>query len=107
VPTQRKSTGNLATLNKAQSGSPGPQSADGATSSYERIGVLEAQVDRLRQTNEDTLLRLRDLEARYETVLGEIVGFQRNMAQQDSVMKDLIQYFLQIESGGSRPLLLC
>ncbi|EIN06972.1 hypothetical protein PUNSTDRAFT_71345 [Punctularia strigosozonata HHB-11173 SS5] len=101
VPTQRKSTGGgiPSSSHKAQSGSPGP-SAEG--SSYERISILENEVDRLRQTNDDTILRLRDLEARYETVLAEIVGFQRNMAQQDSVMKDLIQYFLKIESDAQR-----
>ena len=43
--------------------------------------------------------RLRSVEANYQNVLSELVNFQRNMAQQDGVMQNLIQYFLNIENG--------
>ena len=43
--------------------------------------------------------RLRSVEANYQNVLSELVNFQRNMAQQDGVMQNLIQYFLNIENS--------
>ena len=46
------------------------------------------------------LQHIRHLENDYQSVLGEMVNFQRNMAQQDGLMQNLIQYFLQIENGG-------
>lgn len=42
---------------------------------------------------------IRNLESNYQNVLNEMVYFQRNMAQQDGLMQNLIQYFLQLESG--------
>ena len=43
--------------------------------------------------------RLRSVEGNYQNVLSELVNFQRNMAQQDGVMQNLIQYFLNIENS--------
>ncbi len=45
---------------------------------------------------------VRNLERNYHDVLVEMVGFQRNMAQQDGLMQNLIQYFLQVENGECR-----
>jgi osomolarity two-component system response regulator SKN7 len=42
---------------------------------------------------------LRNLERNYESVLVEMVSFQRGMAQQDGLMQNLISYFLGTESG--------
>jgi osomolarity two-component system response regulator SKN7 len=42
---------------------------------------------------------MRNSERNYQDVLGEMVNFQRNMAQQDVLMQNLIQYLLQVESG--------
>lgn len=42
---------------------------------------------------------IRNLERNYQEVLSEMVNFQRNMAQQDGLMQNLIQYFLQVENG--------
>ena len=44
---------------------------------------------------------IRSLETNYQNVLAEMVNFQRNMAQQDGLMQNLIQYFLQLENGGT------
>ena len=38
--------------------------------------------------------RMRGLEKNYESVLVELVGFQRGVAQQDGVMKSLIRCYL-------------
>jgi osomolarity two-component system response regulator SKN7 len=39
------------------------------------------------------------LEKNYESVVVEMMGFQRGMAQQDGLMQGLIAYFLGSESG--------
>jgi osomolarity two-component system response regulator SKN7 len=56
-------------------------------------------VDRLIQSQEDMAAHVRSLERNYQDVLVEMVNFQRNMAQQDSLMQNLISYFLQVENG--------
>lgn len=40
------------------------------------------------------------LERKYQNVLNEMLTFQQSMAQQDGLMQNLIQYFLQLENGG-------
>ena len=42
--------------------------------------------------------RMRGLEKNYESVLVELVGFQRGVAQQDGVLKSLIRCFLGEDS---------
>ena len=42
--------------------------------------------------------RMRGLEKNYESVLVELVGFQRGVAQQDGVLKSLIRGFLGEDS---------
>ena len=60
---------------------------------------LQGQVDHLTRSHDEMAGRLRSVEANYQNVLSELVNFQRNMAQQDGVMQNLIQYFLNIENG--------
>jgi len=61
---------------------------------------LQGTVDRLLVENDQMVRRIHHLESNYQSVLGEMVVFQRNMAQQDGLMQNLIQYFLQLENGG-------
>jgi hypothetical protein len=63
------------------------------------IEALQAQVERLVQTQDDMSAHIRHLENNYQNVLTEMVNFQRNMAQQDGLMQNLISYFLQMENG--------
>jgi len=63
------------------------------------IEALQAQVERLVQTQDDMSAHIRHLESNYQNVLTEMVNFQRNMAQQDGLMQNLISYFLQMENG--------
>lgn len=44
---------------------------------------------------------MRGLERNYRDVLGEMVKFQKNLAQQDGLMQGLIQYFLGMDGGES------
>jgi osomolarity two-component system, response regulator SKN7 len=61
---------------------------------------LQSQIDRLTRTTEDQAAHIRSLERNYQDVLVEMVNFQRNMAQQDGLMQNLIQYFLGVENGA-------
>ncbi|THH16179.1 hypothetical protein EUX98_g9346, partial [Antrodiella citrinella] len=63
------------------------------------IELMQQQMDRMARTQEEMGAHIRNLEGNYQNVLSEMVNFQRNMAQQDGLMQNLIQYFLQIENG--------
>lgn len=52
------------------------------------------------RAQDEMTAHIRNLENNYQNVLNEMVNFQRNMAQQDGLMQNLIQYFLQLENGG-------
>ena len=103
MPAQRKSLPNP-TTNTAQNGnvstSPGPFSASPTSANTAAVEALQAQVDRLVQAQEDMTTHVRNLERNYQEVLVEMVNFQRNIAQQDGLMQNLIQYFLQVENGA-------
>ena len=60
---------------------------------------LQSEIRRLREEGDDMRSRLRTLERNYESVLLELVSFQRGMAQQDGIMQNLIGYFVGSESG--------
>jgi len=60
---------------------------------------LQHEVRRLKEEGDDLRTRIRTLERNYESVLVEMVGFQRGMAQQDGLMQSLISFFLGSESG--------
>lgn len=87
VPAQRKSTGGRGV------NSPSPT---GSTS----IETLQATIERMQRDSDEMAAHIRNLENNYQNVLQEMVNFQRNMAQQDGLMQNLIQYFLQLENGG-------
>lgn len=61
----------------------------------------EEQIEGLRRTAEDMSAHIRNLETNYQNVLGEIVHFQRNMANQDGLMQNLIGYFIGMENSQS------
>ena len=61
---------------------------------------MNAEIQRLKDESEDLRIRMRNLERNYESVIRDIAGFQAGREQQDSVMQNLLQYFLGEESGG-------
>lgn len=63
------------------------------------IELMQAQIERLTQSQSDMSAHIRNLEGNYQNVLGEMVQFQKNMAQQDALMQNLISYFLSMENG--------
>ncbi|EKM54935.1 uncharacterized protein PHACADRAFT_119777 [Phanerochaete carnosa HHB-10118-sp] len=60
---------------------------------------LSRMQDEFVRAQEEMANHIRNLENNYQNVLNEMVLFQRNMAQQDGLMQNLIQYFLQVENG--------
>ncbi|KAG9309199.1 HSF-type DNA-binding-domain-containing protein [Chiua virens] len=64
----------------------------------QQIASLQVQNDGLRAQLSRSEERMRGLERSYRDVLGEMVNFQKNMAQQDALMQGLIQYFLGMEA---------
>ncbi|KAF5374069.1 hypothetical protein D9757_010738 [Collybiopsis confluens] len=98
------------------SGSPGPfYGGNGNGNGYSdyQHPQLQSQVDRLTSSHDELSSHIRSLERNignlernlsglernYHEVLMEMVGFQRNMAQQDSVMQGLIEWVLR--GGGA------
>lgn len=61
--------------------------------------ALQGEIQRLRDEGEDLRGRIRNLERNYESVLVEMVGFQRGIAEQDGVMQVLIASYLESDSG--------
>jgi osomolarity two-component system response regulator SKN7 len=61
--------------------------------------MLQAEIHRLREEGNDLRGRIRNVERNYESVLVEMVTFQRGMAQQDGLMQDMISYFLGNQSA--------
>ena len=62
------------------------------------VNALQGEIQRLRDEGDDLRGRLRNLERNYETVLVEMVSFQRGLAQQDGLMQILIAS--QLECDG-------
>ncbi|KAI5997700.1 HSF-type DNA-binding-domain-containing protein [Pisolithus orientalis] len=67
----------------------------------QQVAALQSQNDSLRTQLCRSEDRVRGLERCYKDVLGEMVHFQRNLAQQDGLMQSLVQYFLRAEGGES------
>lgn len=95
MPAQRKAAATVASRTNIGRASPAPSPSDSADGN---IQALQMQVERLTQSQDEMASHIRHLEHNYQSVLGEMVNFQRNMAQQDGLMQNLIQYFLQLEN---------
>ncbi|KAH7889123.1 winged helix DNA-binding domain-containing protein [Phlebopus sp. FC_14] len=107
VPAARKSLPNNASLSSSSlgrsgsSGSPGPLGSSGGGVGVGEIDALQAQTNALASHLSILQTQSSGLERSYRDVLGEVVNFQRNLAQQDVLMQKLIQYFLGVEGGES------
>ncbi|KAG7094842.1 hypothetical protein E1B28_005651 [Marasmius oreades] len=102
----------------SRSGSPGPSGyygqGQGHYSDSYQINTLQTQIDRLTASHEELSSHIRSLERNigglernlgglernYHEVLVEMVGFQRNMSQQDTVMQGLVEWVLRTGPGG-------
>ena len=52
---------------------------------------MQAQLERMAHQQEEMTAHIRSLETEYETVLGEMVSFQKTLAQQDELMRNMVQ----------------
>ncbi|KAI6124756.1 HSF-type DNA-binding-domain-containing protein [Pisolithus croceorrhizus] len=76
-------------------------SGNGMSGLQQQVAALQSQNDSLRTQLGRSEDRVRGLERCYKDVLGEMVHFQRNLAQQDALMQSLVQFFLRAEAGES------
>ncbi|KAG6331562.1 hypothetical protein ID866_7528 [Astraeus odoratus] len=72
----------------------------------QQVASLQTQNDTLRTQLGRAEERMRGLERCYKDVLGEMVQFQRNLAQQDALMQGMVQYFLKAEGAKQKDPLL-
>lgn len=110
VPAQRKAGRGGAATGPPLPGSP----SDAATGGLANVDTtaassMQAQIDALSRSNEDLAASLTALDRNYQNVLNEMVVYQRGMAAQDSLMQNLISYFIQLENGtcSARPEKAC
>ncbi|OLL22498.1 Transcription factor prr1 [Neolecta irregularis DAH-3] len=73
-----------------------------------QINILQQQVDTLTKLQSHMNAHLQGLSKNYQSVISEMLTFQRNMVAQDQVMQNLIQYLVNLEGdqqktvGGAR-----
>ncbi|KAG8963467.1 kinase-regulated stress-responsive transcription factor skn7 [Tulasnella sp. 408] len=102
VPAQRKAGRGGAATGPNLPGSPSDAATGGlANVDSGAVSTMQAQIDALSRSNEDMAASLAALERNYQNVLNEMVVYQRGMAAQDSLMQNLISYFIQLENGKS------
>lgn len=63
------------------------------------MSSMQSQIDQLSRSNDELTSQVATLERNYQNVLHEMVVYQRSMAAQDSLMQNIISYFVQLESG--------
>ncbi len=59
------------------------------------VAALQSQIADISQSQNDMASHIRALDHKYRNVLAEFVGFQRNFAQQDGLMHDLMRHLLR------------
>ncbi|KZT23920.1 hypothetical protein NEOLEDRAFT_1068377 [Neolentinus lepideus HHB14362 ss-1] len=99
VPAQRKSTASSSGGGRLSDHNVSPAPPCGSLDCGRAMEGLQLQIDRLLRQQDEMVAHVRTLEGNYQNVLGEMVNFQRTMAQQDGLMQNLIQYFLQLENA--------
>lgn len=57
-------------------------------------------MDNLNRTQQSMSQHLQALGRDYQSVVGEMMNFQRNMVAQDQLMQNLIQYLVNLEAGS-------
>jgi len=60
---------------------------------------MQAQIDRLLNSQSELTNRLQSVEANYQSALSELVTFQRGTATQDALMQNIVAYLLQLDGG--------
>ena len=79
---------------RRQSG-PDPSSSTG--SSAAALLSMQAQLDRMSQQQEEMTTHIKSLETEYQTVIGEMVTFQRTLGTQDELMRNMINCCMQMQ----------
>lgn len=61
--------------------------------------ALQNQVEHISRSQTAMSQHMHTLSQEYQTVMGEMMNFQRNMVAQDQLMQNLIQYLVNLEAG--------
>ncbi|PSR72589.1 hypothetical protein PHLCEN_2v11582 [Hermanssonia centrifuga] len=61
---------------------------------YTTVDALRAQAEQIAWRQDEMAAHIENLQNNYQEVVNNISGFQRDMGQQDVLMRDMIQYFL-------------
>ena len=86
------------------SGGPPPLlGADAADKAAEEYSSLKDQVASLTAIQDQMTNHIGTLTKQYQSVISEMVTFQRNMVQQDQLMQNMIQYLVHLEQDRGRP----
>ncbi|ODQ51440.1 response regulator [Saitoella complicata NRRL Y-17804] len=67
--------------------------------SAQQLATLSSQVDSLTKLQNSMNGHLQKLSRNYQSVIGEMLNFQRNMVAQDALMQNLISYLVNLEGG--------
>jgi len=70
--------------------------------STQQINSLQQQVDTLTKLQSHMNTHLQGLSKNYQSVISEMLTFQRNMLAQDQVMQNLIQYLVNLEGDQQK-----
>ena len=60
---------------------------------------LQTQIEGLHRSQTVMSQHMHNLTSDYQSVIGEMMNFQRNMVAQDQLMQNLIQYLVTLEAG--------
>ena len=75
----------------------GPDLSSSSNPSAAALLSMQAQLDRMAQQQDEMTTHIKSLETEYQTVLGEMVAFQRTLGTQDEVMRNMIQCCMQMQ----------
>jgi osomolarity two-component system response regulator SKN7 len=101
APTRKPSgrAGNTNTRDTSPSAS--PTTAVDPSNNTVAVHSLQNQIDQLLHTQHDMKSHIVSLESNYRSVLDEMAVFQRNMANQDALIQNLLQYFVSFDQCTS------
>lgn len=63
------------------------------------LAGLQGQIDQLRNAQHQMGQHMQSMSQDYQSVMGEMMNFQRNMVAQDELTQNLIQYLINLEAG--------
>ncbi len=76
-----------------------PADPESPTTSY-GLTNLHAQIDRMSAQQDELSAHIQDMDEGYVTVLGGLSNLQRSYEQRDDVMRQIMEYTMQMNDNG-------